>query len=138
MNKYELALVVSAKLEDEERAAVEMCIRDRLEGTVSLTNEELLTLKTDVLIPAALENQINASNADKIQAKLIVEAANGPVTAEADVILQRKNIPVVPDILANAGGVIASYFEWVQNSQSLSCLLYTSDFCTKIRECMIW
>ena len=92
----------------------------KLEGTVSLTNEELLTLKTDVLIPAALENQINASNADKIQAKLIVEAANGPVTAEADVILQRKNIPVVPDILANAGGVIASYFEWVQNSQSLS------------------
>ena len=92
----------------------------KLDGTVSISNDELLTLETDVLIPAALENQINESNADKIQAKLIVEAANGPTSAEADVILQKRGIPVVPDILANAGGVIASYFEWVQNSQSLS------------------
>lgn len=73
----------------------------------------------DVLVPAALENQINLDNASKIQAKLIIEAANGPVTVEADKILAEKNIIVVPDILANAGGVVVSYFEWAQNIQSL-------------------
>ena len=73
-----------------------------------------------VLIPAALENQINASNVDRIRAKVIVEAANGPTAAEADPILKEKNIVVVPDILANAGGVVVSYFEWVQNIQSVS------------------
>ena len=68
----------------------------------------------------ALENQINAGNAGKIQAKLIVEAANGPTTSEADEILAKRGIEVVPDILANAGGVVVSYFEWVQNIQSVS------------------
>ncbi len=73
-----------------------------------------------VLVPAALENQINASNAHKIRAEIIVEAANGPVAADADGILQERGITVVPDILANAGGVVVSYFEWVQNIQSVS------------------
>lgn len=83
-----------------------------------ISNGELLELKVDVLIPAAMENMINAENAGRIQATIIVEAANGPVTSEADAILREKNIPVVPDILANAGGVIVSYFEWVQNIQA--------------------
>ena len=85
-----------------------------------ITNEELLELPCDVLVPAALENQINASNADRIQARIIVEGANGPTTLEADDLLNQKGIVVVPDILANAGGVIVSYFEWVQNIQSVS------------------
>ena len=89
-------------------------------GMKRISNEELLELKVDVLVPAALENQINASNADKIQAKIIVEAANGPTAAEADPILANKGITVVPDILSNAGGVVVSYFEWVQNLQSYS------------------
>jgi len=90
------------------------------DGLKRLTNQELLTLKTDVLIPAALENQINKDNAAKIQAKYIIEAANGPTTVEADKILEEKGIIVLPDILANAGGVVVSYFEWVQNLQSFS------------------
>ena len=90
------------------------------EGVIHITNEELLACKCDVLIPAALENQITEENADNIQAKLIIEAANGPTTIEADEVLNRKNIIVCPDILANAGGVVVSYFEWVQNIQSLS------------------
>ena len=81
----------------------------------TLTNEELLELDVDVLIPAALENQITAENADKIKAELIIEVANGPVSPDADEILDSKGIRVVPDILANAGGVTVSYFEWVQN-----------------------
>lgn len=83
-----------------------------------ITNAELLELKTELLVPAALENQINASNAERINAQIIVEAANGPVSSEADEILERKGIPVVPDILANSGGVVVSYFEWVQNLQN--------------------
>lgn len=90
------------------------------EGVKHLTNDELLTCKCDVLIPAALENQITADNAERIQAKVIIEAANGPTTVEADKILERRGIVVVPDILANAGGVVVSYFEWVQNIQSMA------------------
>lgn len=90
------------------------------DGVAHITNQELLTLNTTLLIPAALENQINENNATQIQAKLIVEAANGPVTIEADEILSQRGITVVPDILANAGGVVVSYFEWVQNIQSVS------------------
>lgn len=90
------------------------------EGMSRISNAELLELDVTVLIPAALENQINGKNADKIQAKVIVEAANGPIAAEADEILLAKNIVIVPDILANAGGVVVSYFEWVQNIQSVS------------------
>lgn len=90
-----------------------------LDGVQKISNQELLCLPVDILIPAALENQINAENAEKIQAKVIIEAANGPVSIEGDKILNKKNIVVVPDILANAGGVVVSYFEWVQNIQSL-------------------
>ena len=89
-----------------------------LPGTTEISNEELLELPVTVLIPAALENQITAENAERIRAKLVVEAANGPTTPEADAILERRGVTVVPDILANAGGVIVSYFEWVQDLQS--------------------
>ena len=88
-------------------------------GVSHISNEELLELETDLLIPAALENQINDKNADRIHAKYIVEAANGPTTLEADEILKTRGITLVPDILANAGGVVVSYFEWVQNIQEL-------------------
>ena len=84
-------------------------------GSRTVTNAELLELPCDVLIPAALENQITAENADRIKAKFILELANGPITPEADEILYKKNIPVVPDILANSGGVTVSTFEWEQN-----------------------
>ena len=83
-----------------------------------VSNEELLELPVDVLVPAALENQITGHNADKVRAKMVVEGANGPTTPEADAILQGNGIFIVPDILANAGGVIVSYFEWVQDLQS--------------------
>ena len=86
-------------------------------GCEKITNDELLTLDVDVLVPAALEAQITASNAADVKAKVIVEGANGPTTPEADVILGEKGAIIVPDILANAGGVVCSYFEWVQNIQ---------------------
>ena len=79
-----------------------------------ISNAELLTLPCDVLIPAALENQITDENVDKIQANLIVEAANGPVTLEANLSLEKRGVTVLPDILSNAGGVVVSYLEWVQ------------------------
>lgn len=84
-------------------------------GTQTLTNDDLLALECDMLIPAALGAQIRADNAERVQAKLIVEAANSPVTPEADRVLHEKGVTVIPDILANAGGVTVSYFEWVQN-----------------------
>jgi glutamate dehydrogenase (NAD(P)+) len=86
----------------------------------TITNAELLLLPCDVLIPAALEGQITTKNANDIQAPLIVEAANGPTTNEADQILRERGVLLVPDILANAGGVVASYFEWVQDLQAFS------------------
>lgn len=86
-------------------------------GTDQITNHELLTSDVDVLIPAALEHQIHAGNASQVRARMIVEAANGPTTPEADEILRDRGITIVPDILANAGGVVVSYFEWVQNLQ---------------------
>ena len=84
-------------------------------GGDQISNDELLTLPVDVLVPAALENVITSKNAAKIQAKIIAEGANGPTTANADSILEEKGIFVVPDILANSGGVTVSYFEWVQD-----------------------
>jgi glutamate dehydrogenase (NAD(P)+) len=87
-------------------------------GNLARANEKLFGLKVDVLIPAALENQITASNAGKIKAKLISEGANGPIAPQADEILKEKKVFVIPDILANAGGVVVSYFEWVQDAQA--------------------
>jgi glutamate dehydrogenase (NAD(P)+) len=84
-------------------------------GAKDITNEELLGLEVDVLVPAALENQVTKENADDIKANIILELANGPLTPDADSILEKKKITVIPDILANAGGVTVSYFEWVQN-----------------------
>jgi glutamate dehydrogenase (NAD(P)+) len=87
-------------------------------GLETVTNEELLLLPCEVLIPAALEDQITSLNADRIQAKYIVEGANGPTSSTADKILHARGVMVVPDILANAGGVTVSYFEWVQGLQA--------------------
>jgi len=87
-------------------------------GADSITNEELLTLKCDVLIPAALENQITSANADQVKCRILAEGANGPTTPDADEILVDRGIFIVPDILCNGGGVTVSYFEWVQGLQS--------------------
>ena len=84
-------------------------------GAKNISNEQLLEIETDVLVPAALENVLTGQNADKIKARLIVEMANGPTTPEADAVFTKKNIIVIPDILANSGGVCTSYFEWYQN-----------------------
>ncbi|MFA6549561.1 MAG: Glu/Leu/Phe/Val dehydrogenase, partial [Candidatus Margulisiibacteriota bacterium] len=84
-----------------------------------IANEELLKLDVDILIPAAIENQIHEENADEIKARVILEMANGPVTREASVKLRKKDIVIIPDIIANAGGVIGSYYEWVQNHTGL-------------------
>lgn len=88
-------------------------------GVEHVSNEELLLSDCDILIPAALENQITAKIAEKLKASIIVEAANGPTSVEADAVLAARGIDVYPDILANAGGVVVSYFEWAQNLQSL-------------------
>jgi glutamate dehydrogenase (NAD(P)+) len=87
-------------------------------GTSRISNDDLLTMKCDILIPAALENVITLNNADQLKAKIVAEAANGPTTPHADEVLARKGILLLPDILANAGGVTVSYFEWVQDLQS--------------------
>src|SRR3989344_2835963 len=84
-------------------------------GVPNITNAELLELSCDLLVPAAFENVITGINAEKIKAKAILELANGPINPEADEILFKKGVPVVPDILANSGGVTVSYFEWDQN-----------------------
>ena len=89
------------------------------EGAQRVDNEGLLCCDCELLVPAALENQITGEVAEKLKAKVIVEGANGPTTVEADQVLERREIIVAPDILANAGGVVVSYFEWVQNIQSL-------------------
>ncbi len=87
-------------------------------GTKNVSNEELLAMDCDVLIPAAFENQIRLDNVAGVQAKLIAEAANGPTTPAADAVLFERGVPVIPDILANSGGVTVSYFEWVQNIEN--------------------
>jgi glutamate dehydrogenase (NAD(P)+) len=90
------------------------------EGGEAVTNHELLQLECEVLIPAAIEGQLTEANADRVKAQVVVEAANGPTTPEADAIFEDRGILVVPDILANAGGVTVSYFEWVQDLQAYS------------------
>jgi glutamate dehydrogenase (NAD(P)+) len=87
-------------------------------GTRKISNNELLELKCDILIPAAMEGQIRADNAGDIKAKLVVEAANGPTTPGGDLLLQSNNVVVLPDFVANSGGVVVSYFEWVQNLEN--------------------
>jgi glutamate dehydrogenase/leucine dehydrogenase len=84
-------------------------------GSKDITNEELLTLPCDILIPAALSDQLNARNAGEVKAKIVLELANAPTTTEADGIFYDKKIMLIPDVLANAGGVVVSYFEWSQN-----------------------
>ena len=106
----ERGLNIPALLEHRDRHGV----IEGFEGGEPITNEELLALPCDVLIPAALENQLTGANAGQVRAKLIVEGANGPTMPEADAIFRDRGIVVIPDILANAGGVTVSYFEWVQ------------------------
>lgn len=84
-------------------------------GTKKLSNEKLLTLDVDILVPAALENQLTKKNAAKVKAKLVLELANGPTSPEADKVFEKRKIVLIPDVLANAGGVTVSYFEWLQN-----------------------
>ncbi len=103
--------LIAAKAEGKPVAAVGGS------GISALDPEALIAADCDLLVPAALENMIHEGNADRVKAKVILELANGPVTPEADAILKKKNIVVLPDILANAGGVTVSYFEWVQNRQ---------------------
>ncbi len=110
--------VYNAKGLDVESAIAYVKQHKSLEGFKggeAMTNDELLTMSVDVLVPAALENVITSKNATKVQARVICEGANGPTTAAADSILDEKGIFVIPDILANAGGVTVSYFEWVQD-----------------------
>src|SRR5699024_11215405 len=92
-------------------------------GVQAIGLDALLALECDLLVPAALEGQINAGNAANVQARVILELANGPITVAAGKILAQKGIRVLPDILANAGGVTVSYFEWVQNRQGYSWTL---------------
>ncbi|MEE9613718.1 MAG: Glu/Leu/Phe/Val dehydrogenase [Thermodesulfobacteriota bacterium] len=99
-----------------------------------LTIEELIASEADVLIPAALEGQINASNAGKLRVKILAEAANNPTTTEADAIIKGKDIFVLPDVLANAGGVVVSYFEWVQGLQRF--FWKEKEVCDRLREIM--
>ncbi|MEZ5988261.1 MAG: Glu/Leu/Phe/Val dehydrogenase [Planctomycetota bacterium] len=96
------------------------CLDCRRDDVASVTNEELLELDVDVLVPAALEQQITEANADRIRAGVIVEVANGPLSAAADRHLAMKEVTILPDILANAGGVVVSYFEWAQNQGGLT------------------
>ena len=92
---------------------------DETHGAQVVPGEEVLTADVDILVPAAIESVLTGENAERVRAKLIIEGANGPTTAEADEIFRRRGLPVIPDILANAGGVTVSYFEWVQARQYL-------------------
>jgi glutamate dehydrogenase (NAD(P)+) len=117
----------SGAIHDGHGLDIEAAIAQKLEsGRVTdhkngdrITNEELLTLPVDILVPAAFENQITSANAADVKAKIIVEAANGPTTPEADQILNDSGCLVIPDVLASAGGVVVSYFEWTQNRTGL-------------------
>lgn len=109
---------VLAHVQQHPRHSLEGCPGGEYVADAPAANRRLLSLAVDILLPCALENQLTADNADAVQAKIVVEGANGPTTPEADEILARKGVVVVPDVLANAGGVTVSYFEWVQNQQA--------------------
>nr|HPI79643.1 glutamate dehydrogenase [Cyclobacteriaceae bacterium] len=109
-NENGVDIEAAVKFRDENKGSLE-----GFKGAEKIPGEDILTLPVDVLVPAATEDVITSRNAEKIQAKLIVEGANGPTSSKADGIINSKGITVAPDILANAGGVTVSYFEWVQN-----------------------
>lgn len=108
-NKNGISYEKLSKFKEENNSLVDF------DGANRISAEEFWSLKADILIPAALENSVNEEVAEKLDVKVIIEAANGPVTSAADIILQDRRITVVPDILANSGGVTVSYYEWVQN-----------------------
>lgn len=112
-------MAAKRKLEAESDKYRLGSLPDALSGTADIiSNEELLELDVDILVPAAIENQITAANVDRVKAKIILEVANGPISAEAHAALVERGVLVIPDILANAGGVVVSYFEWLQNRSS--------------------
>jgi glutamate dehydrogenase/leucine dehydrogenase len=113
LNRKGLDIQAMLQHKDDTGSVVEF------KGSEPIGNEALLQLDCDILVPAALENQITIANAERIRAKIVAEAANGPTTPGADAILHNKGVMVLPDILANAGGVTVSYFEWVQDLQEL-------------------
>ena len=143
--KYKIVAVSDSKsgIYNETGLNIEKAIKHKngkgsfkgFSGAKEITNEGLLELECDVLIPAALGNQITEKNAGSIKAKTILEIANSPITSEADKILENKRVNIIPDILANAGGVAVSYFEWVQNSMNY---YWTREEVTKkLEECMV-
>ncbi len=109
---------VLAHVQQHPKRSLEGCPGGEYVADAKEANRRLLALGVDILLPCALENQLTAANADAVLAKIVVEGANGPTSPEADEILARKGVVVVPDVLANAGGVTVSYFEWVQNQQA--------------------
>lgn len=109
---------MAKQIVDVNVTGIPSVVTARAPGVETLTNDELLAAPVSVLIPAALQQQVRADNVAGVQAGIIVEGANSPVTPEADRILQDRGVAVVPDILANAGGVVVSYLEWVQDLQS--------------------
>lgn len=115
-----LPVSVLVKAKKDGKSLAEISSHGSLKDARKISNEELLELPCDILIPAALGGQITMQNAHRIQARIILELANAPITAEADALLYKKGVYVIPDILANAGGVIVSYFEWAQNLEGVS------------------
>ncbi|MBS3136121.1 Glu/Leu/Phe/Val dehydrogenase [Candidatus Woesearchaeota archaeon] len=118
-NGLDIDKMIKYKMPKTEGVPTKKSVCELSGSKVCVTNEQLLQFDVDVLIPAALENVITRQNADKIKAKMIVELANGPVSSEAADILTKRGVKIIPDILANSGGVIVSYFEWVQNKSGM-------------------